>query len=164
MTIIDLFKANESMKPMKLIQTPHQENTYNMSPYVSQHGIPAQMEINEVVSLLSSSPRKFNFLSEAPFIYELITMTLLATLKVHCPLCLKIIRCKLLLCHYINIIKSFYIWPRSILNYKTKQYLFNSTYIFFNVVLFKLLIKENHRKVIQVMMQFMWNTSTRKKL
>lgn len=99
---IDLFKANESMKPMKLIQTPHQENTYNMSPYVSQHGIPAQMEINEVVSLLSSSPRKFNFLSEAPFIYELITMTLLATLKVHCPLCLKIIRCKLLLCHYIK--------------------------------------------------------------
>lgn len=85
MTIIDLFKANESMKPMKLIQTPHQENTYNMSPYVSQHGIPAQMEINEVVSLLSSSPRKFNFLSEAPFIYELITMTLLATLKVTVP-------------------------------------------------------------------------------
>lgn len=73
-----------------------------MSPYVSQLGIPAQMEINEVVSLLSSSPRKFNFLSEAPFIYELITMTLLATLKVHCPLCLKIIRCKLLLCHYIK--------------------------------------------------------------
>lgn len=73
-----------------------------MSPYVSQHGIPAQMEINEVVSLLSSFPRKFNFLSEAPFIYELITMTLLATLKVHCPLCLKIIRCKLLLCHYIK--------------------------------------------------------------
>lgn len=108
MTIIDLFKANESMKPMKLIQTPHQENTNNMSPYVSQLGIPAQMEINEVVSLLSSSLRKFNFLSEAPFIYELITMTLLATLKVHCPLCLKIIRCKLLLCHYIkHIIKSF---------------------------------------------------------
>lgn len=128
MTIIDLFKANESMK---LIQTPHQENTYNMSPYVSQHGIPAQMEINEVVSLLSSSPRKFNFLSEAPFIYELISMTLLATLKVHCPLCLKIIRCKLLLCHYIkHIIKPFYIWPRSILNSKTKQYLFNSTFIF----------------------------------
>lgn len=73
-----------------------------MSPYVSQHGIPAQMEINEVVSLLSSSPRKFNFLSEAPFIYELITMTLPATLKVHCPLSLKIIRCKLLLCHYIK--------------------------------------------------------------
>lgn len=130
MTIIDLFKANESMKPMKLIQTPHQENTYNMSPYVSQHGIPAQMEINEVVSLLSSSPRKFNFLSEAPFIYELITMTLLATLKVHCPLCLKIIRCNYFYAIISNIIKSFYIWPRSILNSKTKQYLFNSTYIF----------------------------------
>lgn len=131
MTIIDLFKANESMKPMKLIQTPHQENTYNMSPYVSQHGIPAQMEIHEVVSLLSSSPRKFNFLSEAPFIYELITMTLLATLKVHCPLCLKIIRCNYFYAIISNIIKSFYIWPRSILNSKTKQYLFNSTYIFF---------------------------------
>lgn len=82
MTIIDLLKANESMKT---IQTPQQENAnaYTMSSHISQHGIPAQMEINEVVSLLSFSLRKFNFLSVAPFIYELITITLLAVLKVH---------------------------------------------------------------------------------
>lgn len=80
MTIIDLLKANESMKT---IQTPQQENSYTMSSHISQHGIPAQMEINEVVSLLSFYLRKFNFLSVAPFIYELITITLLAVLKVH---------------------------------------------------------------------------------
>lgn len=163
-----MLKANESMKT---IQTPQQENAnaYTMSSHISQHGIPAQMEINEVVSLLSFYLRKFNFLSVAPFIYELITITLLAVLKVHWPPCLKIIPCKLLLCHYIKYIRKSFLLLfmtyvhrlRDILN-STKQNLFNSRYNNFNVVLctlcktihfeFKPLAEEFHCEVTQAMM------------
>lgn len=104
-----LINDNHRFVQSQRIYETYETNTNSTSGEYIQHvalrfptWVPAQMEINEVVSLLSSSPRKFNFLSEAPFIYELITMTLPATLKVHCPLSLKIIRCKLLLCHYIK--------------------------------------------------------------